>query len=169
MFNFRVGTQRRLFHGMSKSFTSHNLDIYSFFSYQLGALEVVYCDFTMTKDLPRCEHTAQMTCSTDPSTYLCQAPCGGIMGCCGRTCKSKCWQCQQKNSTSEEGPVQRVQHLPHPCEKPLFCEHLCQEPCSNDHKHTVSCKKPCRQACSHAQCKSPCSVPCAPCQEPCTW
>ncbi|OAX35179.1 hypothetical protein K503DRAFT_868436 [Rhizopogon vinicolor AM-OR11-026] len=136
---------------------------------QLSTLESVFCDFIVNKDLPHCEHAAPMACSTDPSTYPCKAPCSGIMGCCGRTCKAKCHGCQQKNPPSEGEHTQRTQHLPHSCEKPLFCEHLCQDPCSNNHTHTVSCKKPCRQACSHTRCKLPCSAPCAPCQEPCTW
>ncbi|KAJ8583241.1 hypothetical protein M405DRAFT_937339 [Rhizopogon salebrosus TDB-379] len=137
--------------------------------HQISTLENILCDFAVIKELPHCEHTAPMACSTDSSTYLCKAPCGGIMGCCGRTCKSNCNQCQQRNATPEEGHTQRSKHLPHSCQKPLFCEHLCQEHCSDDHKHTVSCKKPCRQACSHARCRLPCSASCAPCQEPCTW
>ncbi|KAG0698145.1 hypothetical protein DFH29DRAFT_943008 [Suillus ampliporus] len=137
--------------------------------HEISTLDSVYCDFMVDKELPCCEHTARMACSTDSSTYLCKAPCCGIMSCCGRTCKAKCYECQQKNTTPEGERTRRVQHLPHPCEKPLFCEHLCQENCSDDHKHTVACRKPCRQACSHARCQSPCSVPCAPCQEPCTW
>ncbi|KAG1731512.1 uncharacterized protein EDB91DRAFT_1154350 [Suillus paluster] len=137
--------------------------------HEISTLENVFCDFVVDKELPSCEHTARLTCSTDPSTYHCKAPCGGIMSCCGRTCKAKCYECQQKNPTSEGQRTWRAQHLPHPCEKPLFCEHLCQEACCDDHKHTVACRKPCRQACSHARCQLPCSVPCAPCQEPCTW
>lgn len=140
-----------------------------FFSHQISTLESVFCDFVVNKDLPHCEHTAPMTCSADPSAHLCKAPCGEIMGCCGKTCKARCHQCQQKNTTPEGERSQRTQHNLHPCQKPLFCEHLCQEPCSDDHKHTVSCNKPCRQACSHTRCQLPCSAPCAPCQEPCTW
>ncbi|KAG2106489.1 hypothetical protein BD769DRAFT_1654653 [Suillus cothurnatus] len=128
--------------------------------HQISLLEQVYCDFMVDKELPCCEHTARMTCSTDPATYLCKAPCNGIMSCCGRSCNAKCHECQRKKHTFRRRTY---------TEKPLFCEHLCQEACSDDHTHTVACKKPCRQACSHARCQSACSVPCAPCQESCTW
>ncbi|KAG1904255.1 uncharacterized protein F5891DRAFT_1206968, partial [Suillus fuscotomentosus] len=137
--------------------------------HEISALEKVYCNSMVDKHLPRCEHTARMACSTDPATYLCKAPCNGIMSCCGRSCNAKCHQCQEKNTSSEGEHTPRTQHTAHPCEKPLFCEHLCQDACSDDHKHTVACKKPCRQACFHARCKLPCSMPCAPCQESCTW
>ncbi|KAG2153743.1 uncharacterized protein EDB93DRAFT_1134566 [Suillus bovinus] len=137
--------------------------------HEINALQNVYCNFMVDKELLHCEHTARMACSTDPATYLCKAPCNGIMSCCGRSCNAKCHECQQKNTPSQGEHTQRTKHATHPCEKPLFCEHLCQEACSDDHKHTVACRKPCRQACSHARCKLLCSMPCAPCQESCTW
>ncbi|KAG2361405.1 hypothetical protein BDR07DRAFT_1472123 [Suillus spraguei] len=137
--------------------------------HEISTLENVKCDSVVDKSLPRCEHTARMPCSADPATYLCKAPCNGIMSCCGKSCKAKCYECQQKNAPSEGEHTQRAHHTTHPCSKPLFCEHLCQEACSDDHKHTVACRKPCRQACSHARCQLVCSAPCAPCQELCTW
>lgn len=135
---------------------------------QLDSLETVFCDHEMDKQLPHCEHTARMPCSEDPSDHHCIIRCGKLMNCCSKLCKAQCYICQRENPGSE-GPIQRLRHSPHPCEKRLYCEHQCAERCSEDHQHTTSCKAKCRQICAHAQCRLPCSVPCAPCQEPCTW
>lgn len=146
------------------------MHIYSIvhFSHFLDDLSEVPCHMIVTKSLPRCEHLAEMGCSADPSQTLCIEFCGGTMTCCGRDCKSRCYQCQAVNE--EDGrPINRIVHEKHQCQKTLFCEHICVNNCSVDHQHTQICKEPCRQECAHARCKKYCSSPCAPCQEPCTW
>lgn len=105
-----------------------------------------------------------MKCSEDPAHYRCSASCSGSMLCCGRTCKAQCYQCQSLNDGT-----QRTQHKEHPCEKPLYCAHLCGKPCSIDHTCTQTCREPCRQECSHSRCKDYCHTPCSPCQKPCNW
>jgi hypothetical protein len=139
-------------------------------SHSMDSLSEVFCDEVVTKALPNCEHRAQMMCSRDAAQYRCEAPCGGIMtSCCGRDCHSRCSECQQVNSETTEGPIPRQFHHQHACQKTLYCEHLCANPCSPDHQCTTRCKGACRQVCSHARCRLPCSTPCAPCQELCTW
>lgn len=135
----------------------------------LDSLDEVVCNVLVEKSLLRCEHSAAMRCSDDASTYTCLAPCGGIMTCCGRTCRNTCSACQSKNTVGEDGRIVRAEHCQHSCQKPLYCQHLCQNPCSRDHEHSKMCKAPCRQVCAHAKCRLPCSAPCAPCQGKCTW
>ncbi|KAH9839366.1 P-loop containing nucleoside triphosphate hydrolase protein, partial [Rhodofomes roseus] len=139
--------------------------------YQLDNLAEVTCNVKVTKRLPRCEHETTMACSQDPAGIACRAVCGGVMGCCGRNCKAQCSQCQDLNAVTDDTQlsIQRTNHVDHPCEKSLYCGHLCGKACSQDHKCTTHCKEPCRQVCLHARCRSYCSTPCAPCQEPCMW
>ncbi|KAH8107252.1 P-loop containing nucleoside triphosphate hydrolase protein [Cristinia sonorae] len=136
--------------------------------YQRDDLENVTCDVTVRKQLPHCEHEVDTRCSVDPATIRCTQLCNGIMKCCGRTCNAKCYQCQLKNA-DEEGVIERTDHVRHPCEKRLYCEHLCGKACSEDHECATQCKDACRQVCAHTACNNYCSTPCAPCQEPCTW
>ena len=139
-------------------------------SFQLDMLEGVHCNEEMEKQLPDCEHRAKMPCSQDPEDYRCQVRCAELMACCGKSCNATCDACQSLNkSLADEGAIKRTKHTVHPCQKRLYCEHVCQEPCSEDHEHTMRCSLKCRQVCPHAQCKRPCSVPCAPCKQPCTW
>ncbi|KAG9309778.1 hypothetical protein JVU11DRAFT_10152 [Chiua virens] len=132
--------------------------------YQLDMLGNVRCDEEVVKQLPSCEHSAPMPCSQDPEDYRCRARCAELMTCCGKACSALCDDCQAVNTDTE-----RTKHTSHPCQKSLYCEHTCQEPCSEGHEHTTRCKHKCRQVCPHAQCKRPCHVPCAPCKQPCTW
>jgi hypothetical protein len=137
----------------------------------MDALDEVFCDVTLTKRLPDCEHCAQLACSADPRQHSCASPCGGLMACCGRDCRFLCSQCQGVNSRDDghASPIQRIQHLSHPCEKSLYCGHSCGKKCAQDHVCNVLCEQECRQQCAHARCKSYCSTPCAPCMERCTW
>ncbi|KAJ6625897.1 P-loop containing nucleoside triphosphate hydrolase protein [Mycena sp. CBHHK59/15] len=153
--------------------------------YRLDSLHEVTCTVSVTKAFPTCEHSAAMMCSSDPSNALCTSVCGGIMTCCGRTCSSRCHLCQGVNQRpeaeqrieAEQEPeaepraekIARIQHVPHTCQKPLFCAHPCSKPCSKDHECATTCHAECRQQCSHSRCKSNCSTPCSPCQKECTW
>lgn len=151
------------------------------YSHQLDNLADVFCPVLVTRPLPGCEHEATMRCSDKPRNFACRATCSGVMACCGRSCKAQCHNCQVLNvahqipgvedepTIDEPTAVQRTNHVAHPCEKSLFCGHLCGKQCSDDHQCTVFCKAPCRQVCVHAHCRNFCSTPCAPCQEPCTW
>ncbi|GJE94480.1 P-loop containing nucleoside triphosphate hydrolase protein [Phanerochaete sordida] len=139
--------------------------------FALDDLSQVRCDVRVKKKLPSCEHEADMGCSDDASQHECNAPCAGILACCGRNCKAYCHQCQGLNATTEgmgEAVARRL-HRAHPCQRRLYCEHECDRACSEDHECTTECKAPCRQTCAHAHCRQPCSTPCAPCQEPCLW
>jgi len=133
-------------------------------------LAEVFCNTVITKQLPNCEHTADLACAADPSEHRCRSLCGGIMACCGRNCSSQCHNCQRQNETNtDQDQHARVAHHPHPCQKTLFCQHQCQLSCSQEHQCTTQCNRPCRQQCPHARCRQACSNPCTPCQEPCTW
>ncbi|KAJ7200706.1 hypothetical protein C8J57DRAFT_1413236 [Mycena rebaudengoi] len=145
--------------------------------YRLDDLDGVLCTELVTKELPQCEHSMNMMCSSEPSQASCTSVCGGTMACCGRPCNSKCHQCLQVNRQPLEADenqlpaikVARIQHVEHPCQKPLFCAHSCSKPCSTDHKCTTICQQECRQQCLHSRCTNYCSTPCSPCQNPCTW
>ncbi|KAI0369710.1 P-loop containing nucleoside triphosphate hydrolase protein [Pilatotrama ljubarskyi] len=150
--------------------------------FQLDNLADVFCAVPVTRRLPGCEHEATMRCSDNPRYFVCKTTCAGVMSCCGRSCKARCNQCQVLNGPPEpsqnddlEGSeersavVQRVKHVSHPCQRSLFCGHLCGKECAREHECTIFCKAPCRQVCVHARCRNFCSTPCAPCQEPCTW
>jgi len=140
-------------------------------SYQMDKLDEIRCRQLVVRDLPDCEHTAELECSDDPSQHRCTKRCDGIMSCCGRSCNSSCWKCQSQSSQARDdsGKVSRIKHMSHQCEKRLYCEHQCAEFCSENHQCTTSCKGPCRQVCAHTKCRNYCSTPCPPCQEPCTW
>ncbi|KAF8070666.1 hypothetical protein FPV67DRAFT_1488261 [Lyophyllum atratum] len=141
------------------------------YDYLLDKLEEAFCHVVVDKNLPNCEHIAKLKCSDDPSRYICNRQCGGIMECCSRTCNSNCHNCQDENRSleQEDGLIARTMHVQHPCRKSLPCAHMCNIPCSLDHKCVTTCKERCRQECCHARCNQNCSTPCSPCQEPCTW
>lgn len=130
----------------------------------------VPCNVIVSKQLMTCEHPADLMCSEDPTPYRCNAICDGIMSCCGRTCGSRCHECQMVNIVPiGTGRVRRSMHHNHPCGKTLYCEHPCRSMCSQEHECTKMCQEPCRQVCLHARCNQVCSIACAPCQEPCSW
>lgn len=136
--------------------------------YRLNSLDEVPCSVLVRKDFPACEHSAQMRCFQDPSTASCTSACGGVMECCGRTCNSRCHECQGVNHPAE-GKINRAKHNEHYCEKLLFCAHRCSRPCSQDHQCATACQQECRQECSHSRCQRYCSTPCEPCLKDCTW
>lgn len=141
------------------------------FCYELDALETVYCPVRMNRELPTCEHSANLPCSDDPSKHICRQPCNKAMECCGRTCYADCSTCQGLNPppTEEATVIARMRHRQHKCQKVLFCAHSCTNICSQTHECTTICLEECRQECSHSKCKSICSNLCSPCKEPCTW
>jgi hypothetical protein len=132
-------------------------------------LAAVKCDATVTKQLASCEHAAELPCSMNISKHYCSRPCGGIFGCCGRTCDSSCTDCQAKNQAGETSRIERKFHCEHLCKKPLYCGHNCLLPCLQDHECPPICREPCRQRCAHRNCSASCSTPCEPCKEVCTW
>lgn len=144
-------------------------------SHEMGALADVKCTVNVTKRLPTCEHTAIVPCHKDPATVSCSSICGGQLSCCSRSCRSKCCECQfatkaaSADAPAATGRLARSQHKTHPCERLLYCQHLCGRPCSQDHGCNTACDQKCRQACSHRSCPKHCSKPCAPCMEPCDW
>ncbi|KAI5116801.1 hypothetical protein M0805_007013 [Coniferiporia weirii] len=136
--------------------------------YRLDDLSEVFCSAEVHHDLPTCEHSVLLPCSANVREHKCRELCDGILTCCRKSCKSKCFECQLENHTAVRRSS-RAMHKGHECRNPLYCEHLCRGICSQDHKCLNECEEECRQACVHSQCKLPCSEPCAPCQEPCTW
>ncbi|KAI9460073.1 hypothetical protein HD554DRAFT_1598622 [Boletus coccyginus] len=139
--------------------------------HRLDTLESVRCNAEVLKQLPDCEHQTRLPCSQDPEDYRCMVRCAELMACCGKNCNATCDDCQSLNDNTlgVAGAIKRIQHAKHPCQKRLYCEHGCQEPCSEGHEHSTRCNAKCRQVCPHAQCKHACYVPCAPCKQPCTW
>jgi hypothetical protein len=117
-----------------------------------------------------------MACSNDSTDFDCKEVCRGIMTCCGRTCKSRCHDCQRvtlENTDPDAGMLYpgRTRHKGHPCERTLKCQHLCGLDCSSssDHSCNPKCSQSCRQQCGHQKCKKKCWEPCPLCMKPCEW
>ncbi|KIK63308.1 hypothetical protein GYMLUDRAFT_464195 [Collybiopsis luxurians FD-317 M1] len=142
--------------------------ITSILCYEYDDLESVYCTEKIEKPLPGCKHSAIMACFMPPEKFRCTKVCSGITTCCGRTCKSSCADCQESN-LSESKVIGRRSHKEHPCDRTLYCQHLCGQACSQDHECTKFCKQQCRQRCTHHECPKSCGDACAPCAEPCEW
>lgn len=146
-------------------------------SHLLDKLHQFKCTKEVKKKLPQCEHSVTLPCHQDPAKTACKEPCGGEMNCCGRTCKSRCFECQKlsldiKELAGERSTtvVERSTHKYHLCERTLYCQHRCGNHCHpKDQGCNSTCQEQCRQQCDHQKCRRPCSVPCAPCMEPCSW
>lgn len=141
-------------------------------SYQLDKLASVQCTEQVRKPLPNCEHSAIMSCHRDPATFQCTESCAGVLECCTKICKSSCGMCLTLNwptSMTQGAKIPRTHHVPHPCERPMYCQHNCGLPCSREHECNTKCQARCRQQCVHHSCQKPCAEPCAPCMEPCIW
>ncbi|KAF8629392.1 hypothetical protein AX15_003447 [Amanita polypyramis BW_CC] len=137
--------------------------------YAMEILDAVRCDVIVTRQLPRCEHTAELACSTNVTEHNCTQRCNGILECCGRNCSAQCHNCQVKNPMDGAEQIKRTLHWGHPCKKTLYCGHECALSCSQGHQCTTMCREACRQWCAHSSCPSNCSTPCEPCKEVCTW
>ncbi|KAH8981146.1 hypothetical protein EDB92DRAFT_2055683 [Lactarius akahatsu] len=142
--------------------------------HKIGILETVKCVAQVSKRLPGCEHSGIMACSGDPTNFECKEVCGGDTSCCGRTCKSRCYECQKvtRDSAAPRAgavPPVRTHHTSHSCERTLKCRHLCGLACSSDHSCNPKCSQSCRQQCGHQRCQKECWEPCPPCMEPCEW
>jgi hypothetical protein len=130
----------------------------------------IKCLRTVNKQLPSCEHTANMPCHQDPITYECQERCGIDYPCCSRSCNATCGRCQVLNTAQEgQARIPRTLHPPHPCGRRLFCGHDCKDNCENGHVCSGLCSDTCRQTCPHNVCRKSCSIPCNPCVERCSW
>ena len=142
-------------------------------SYLLEGLEFVKCRKLVQKKLPYCEHSKQVACHKDPASATCTELCDQPMGCCSGKCKGRCGGCQKLNldvNKVRSGPIARVNHTQHPCERALYCRHLCGRPCHpKDEGCNSECMQSCRQRCIHYKCSKSCSTICAPCLDACPW
>ncbi|KAL1734067.1 hypothetical protein EV714DRAFT_203327 [Schizophyllum commune] len=132
-------------------------------------LASVKCRVKVTKQLPLCEHTAMVECHRDPAKVNCKAVCGLAMPCCSRNCSAQCFQCRQLTAPQASTRIERTIHQSHPCERKLYCQHLCGLACAQDHECNDACQQACRMSCVHHECRKPCSEPCPPCMEQCPW
>ncbi|KAF9780977.1 hypothetical protein BJ322DRAFT_1011491 [Thelephora terrestris] len=141
--------------------------------YQLDDLTSFECQRIVEKKLPHCEHSKQVACYQDPASVSCTELCEQQMDCCPKICKGRCGECQSRSLTAEEvpsGPIQRVNHAEHPCERVLYCQHRCGRPCHpKDQGCNNQCKRSCLQRCTHHKCRQPCFTPCDPCLKTCPW
>ena len=142
-------------------------------SYQFEDLKSVKCQKIVEKKLPYCEHSKQVACYKDPGSVTCTELCDQPMCCCSKKCKGRCGECQKLNldvNAVRSGLISRSKHTVHPCERTLYCQHLCASPChSKDVGCSTECKQSCRQRCIHRKCPEPCFTTCTPCLEPCPW
>ena len=143
------------------------------FSHLLEDLKSVKCQKIVLKKLPFCEHSKRVACHKDPATVACTELCDQPMGCCSKKCKGKYGECQKLNLQVHKvrsRKIARVNHTQHPCERALYCQHLCGRPCHpKDQGCNDECKQPCRQRCIHHECLKHCSATCTPCLEVCPW
>ncbi|KAI0047489.1 hypothetical protein FA95DRAFT_1582635 [Auriscalpium vulgare] len=115
--------------------------------YLQDRLEDVACLVKVPKELPRCGHRSMIPCHEDVDTARCTRPCGGILSCCSRECKSSCYECQDETNRSaiptheDQG---QTRHLKHHCERVL-------EACSQKCGHRV-CAKYCSELCPPQTC-----------------
>jgi hypothetical protein len=144
-------------------------DTFILCSYLSSHRNEIECDVLVKKDLPTCEHIITMKCTAELSSQRCQSLCDKILPCCGRTCSSKCHECQDRNKDVSATPGEYVNHAAHKCGKDLRCGHPCADLCTPNHSCSGQCKAPCRQSCSHRRCEKGCSGLCGPCLEPCPW
>ncbi|KAH8976901.1 hypothetical protein EDB92DRAFT_1938185 [Lactarius akahatsu] len=113
--------------------------------HKLENLETIKCFVPVSKRLPGCEHCVTIACSGDPSNLVCKEICGGYNACCGRTCKSRCHECQE---VTRDNAAPRARAIP---------------------RCNLKCLESCRQRCGHQKCQKECWEPCSPCMEPCEW
>ena len=134
-------------------------------------LEEVYCSVVVTRPLPDCEHSATMACSEEPNQVRCMQVCNTERTCCSKRCPARCWECKVLSKDPQLPPMGRItrtEHVRHPCNRDLFCQHTCKQPCADGHV-CDDCTSDCRQSCAHHRCERGCSTPCTPCAEPCPW
>ena len=172
--SFRVDILRYPFLGECLPNLSFEVPFDVLSSHKLEKLDTVYCVAQVSKRLPGCEHSSTMNCSHDPTNLTCMEVCSGNTACCGRTCKSRCHECQKvtrDNAAPDAGslPPVRTHHKSHLCERTLKCQHLCSLLCSSDHSCNPKCFKSCGQRCSHQKCTKECWEPCSPCMKQCEW
>ncbi|GLB37649.1 putative P-loop containing nucleoside triphosphate hydrolase protein [Lyophyllum shimeji] len=86
--------------------------------YLLDKLEEAFCQVTVDKNLPNCEHIARMRCSDDPSQYLCTQPCT--------------WACPHYACPLPCGSVCARLPCDKRCDKVLNCGHRCPSVCGED-------------------------------------
>lgn len=141
------------------------------------------CPTIVKRQLPHCQHEADMQCNRDPASFPCPVPCDIRLE-CGHQCTRKChttkdpdhleFKCEQPCTRKPEGCTKT-----HRCQKPCWEDcGLCTEyvkkikPCG--HRHTVRCHireedifcmQDCRKVlpCQHP-CPRKCSEECGGCQ-----
>ena len=152
------------------------------------------CQVTVQKELP-CKHSAEMPCTQEPATFMCQQVCGVKLTACEHCCGKKCCECTKELSRLPPWMVHTCQHQ---CGRPLPCRHECIESCSKEcppctnlctktcphhtcnerqrgRTHTCSectfiCRTNCSWSCEHHVCHKKCGEPCdrPPCNQPCS-
>ncbi|KAK2705482.1 hypothetical protein QYM36_015764 [Artemia franciscana] len=85
------------------------------------------CLEMIDKVLPNCQHTANMPCSTNPETYICNNSCKFRLD-CGHSCTRKC----HKNDDPH--------HQKYKCHKPCT---LKNDACKKDHRCSLKCWETC--------------------------
>ncbi|KAH9032058.1 AAA domain-containing protein [Lactarius pseudohatsudake] len=119
----------------------------------------VKCVAQVLKRLPGCEHSGIMACSGDPTNFECKELCGGDTTCCGRTCKSRCYECQK---VTRDNAAPRAGAVP-----PVRTHHtmptLCGLACSSDHSCNPKCSLVVSAAVWPSEMPKECWEPCPPC------
>ncbi|XP_028413342.1 NFX1-type zinc finger-containing protein 1-like [Dendronephthya gigantea] len=142
------------------------------------------CMVKVFKVIPKCNHSLEMPCHQDPSTFQCTKPCPRQLDCghdcpkkCGQVCPKKCVKLVPKTwalcghtcntacftDTTKTG-------CPKPCGTLLMCEHVCGGTCSKCKRGRLH--QPCSSKCDRLlfcghKCRVTCTKNCPPCREPC--
>lgn len=153
------------------------------------------CQIKVPKRVPRCGHTQQMECGTDPAQFTdCGERCGRRLS-CGHPCKQKCrvecdaarclelvpyrglaacghavqLACSKSQLYDRRSPF-LLRYCKEPCRVPLECEHQCRGTCGSclQGRFHEACKSNCGRTliCGHS-CNAPCAKGCPPCQRQC--
>ncbi|CAG2235642.1 NFX1-type zinc finger-containing protein 1 [Mytilus edulis] len=139
------------------------------------------CKITVPKIIPKCGHVQNVPCSQEPITFACLEKCEIILSCkhiCQNSCGdihtvscqeeiTKTWPCGHSSTAHAENVYMDdfINHAKKDCKRPLVCEHLCKDKCSN----CPPCARNCQTRCVHSKCQKYCGDVCIPCVEPCEW
>lgn len=122
------------------------------------------CLVPVIRTMPQCGHVAEMHCYESPSSFKCQAKCGGVLACRHEICNQPCYQCPLgADGVRTHSPCLKT------CDKDFTtCSHRCTRRC---HPNTEcgACLQKCEFGCKHSRCSEKCGLQCVPCAEPCDW
>ena len=137
-------------------------------------LSLIRCMTKVTKIIPSCGHSKQMSCFKDAVRGICKKICSEPLP-CGHDCSSTCGNCTKASATHGNWPSEQLivknahTRCAKTCGRHLSCDHICKETCHTG-KHCLPCSEKCSlMICKHGRCEHKCGDKnaCHICIEPC--